>query len=111
MAAEMERQICSLVDQQGGCEKIQKTPLPFVYASLIKQLMFLYLYSLPFVLVHHMGDALYATPLLVTVVALGMLGIDEAGVEIENPFGLDPNNLNLERLCETIAGDVKDLTQ
>jgi putative membrane protein len=58
-----------------------------------------------------MGDALYATPLLVTVVALGMLGIDEAGVEIENPFGLDPNNLNLERLCETIAGDVKDLTQ
>jgi putative membrane protein len=107
-AMEMEVLICVLVDQQGGCEKIQRTPLPFVYAALIKQLMFLYLYSLPFVLVPKLG---YAAPIVVTVVGLGMLGIEEAGVEIENPFGMDANNLPLERLCETIAGDVKDLTQ
>ena len=108
MAMEMERLINVLVDQQGGCEKIQKTPLPFVYATLIKQLMFLYLYSLPFVLASKLG---YAAPLVVAVVGLGMMGIEEAGVEIENPFGLDPNNLPLEKICETIAGDVKDLTQ
>src|SRR5207302_8554070 len=96
-AMELERLVCLLLDQQGGCEKIQKTPLPFVYATLIKQLMFLYLYSLPFVLAAKLG---YAAPLVVTVVGLGMMGIEEAGVEIENPFGLDPNNLPLERLCE-----------
>jgi putative membrane protein len=107
-AMEMEHLVCVLMDQQGGCEKIQKTPLPFVYAALIKQLMFLYLYSLPFVLVPKLG---YAAPVVVTVVGLGMLGIEEAGVEIENPFGSDANNLPLERLCEMIAGDVKDLTQ
>jgi ion channel-forming bestrophin family protein len=107
-AMEMERLVCVLLDQQGGCEKIKKTPLPFVYAALIKQLMFLYLYSLPFVLVHRMG---FAAPLVVTVVALGMLGIEEAGVEIENPFNLDANNLPLEQLCDKIAQDVKDLTQ
>jgi putative membrane protein len=107
-AMEMERLVCVLLDQQGGCEKIQKTPLPFVYATLIKQLLFLYLFSLPFVLATKLG---YAAPLVVTVVGLGMMGIEEAGVEIENPFGLDPNNLPLEGLCETIAGDVKDVTQ
>jgi putative membrane protein len=38
-----------------------------------------------------------------------MLGIEEAGVEIEAPFGLEPNQLPLDRICETIARDVADL--
>jgi len=106
-ATQMEQQICILLDQQGGCEKIKNTPLPFVYAALIKQLLLLYLYSLPFVLIK-MG---YAAPLVVVVVALGLLGIEEAGVEIENPFSPnDPNTLPLEKLCETITRDVTDLT-
>ncbi len=107
-AQQMEQLVCVLIDQQGGCEKIKKTPLPFVYAALIQQLLLLYLYSLPFALIPKMG---FAAPLVETVVALGMLGIEEAGVEIENPFGLDLNNLPLEKICETIARDVTDLTK
>src|SRR5262245_28887584 len=103
---EMERLICLLLDCQGGCEKIVRTPLPFVYAALIKQLLLLYLVSLPFVLVARMG---FAAPLVVAVVSLGLLGIEEAGVEIESPFGLDPNHLPLEEICETIARDVKEM--
>lgn len=106
-AMQMEHLICVLLDQQGGCEKIKKTPLPFVYAALIKQLLLVYLYSLPFVVVRMS----YAGPLVVTVVALGMLGIEEAGVEIENPFSPDdPNTLPLEEICERITRDVNNLT-
>ncbi|MEI7686477.1 MAG: bestrophin family ion channel, partial [Planctomycetota bacterium] len=60
----------------------ERTPMPFVYASLIKLILFVYLASLPFVLVSKMG---FAAPLVVAVVAFGMLGIEEAGVDIENP--------------------------
>jgi ion channel-forming bestrophin family protein len=42
-------------------------------------------------------------------VSLGMLGIEEAGVEIEDPFGLDPNHLPLDALCDMIRRDVDDL--
>jgi putative membrane protein len=104
-AMQMEGLVGSLVDQQGGCEKIRRTPLPFVYAALIKQILLVYLFSLPFVLVAKMG---YAAPLAVAVVALGMLGIEEAGVEIENPFDLDPNTLPLEGLCAMIARDTRE---
>jgi putative membrane protein len=48
-------------------------------------------------------------PLVVAGVSLGMLGIEEAGVEIEDPFGLEPNCLPLDALCATIARDVADL--
>ena len=34
-----------------------------------------------------------------------MLGIEEAGVEIERPFGTDPNCLPLEQICSSIARD------
>jgi putative membrane protein len=105
-AARLEGLVATLTDAQGGCEKILRTPMPFVYAALIKQVLLLYLASLPFVLVAKMG---FAAPIAVAVVALGMLGIEEAGVEIEDPFGTGPNHLPLDRICETIARDVAAL--
>jgi putative membrane protein len=107
LAARMETLVGILVDSQGGCEKIRRTPPPFVYAALIKQVLFIYLATLPFVLVERMH---FMAPLVVMGVSLGMMGIEEAGVEIEDPFGVDPNHLALEQICATIGRDVADLT-
>ncbi len=101
-AALMEMVLDSMVDAQGGCERIQRTPLPFVYAALIKQILLVYLMTLPLVLIAKMG---FAAPLAVAVVSFGMLGIEEAGIDIESPFGQGPNSLPLEQLCATIARD------
>lgn len=105
-AQTMEHSLNAMVNAQGGCERIEKTPLPFVYVTLIRQLLLIYLTSLPFVLVGRMG---YAAPLAVAVVSFGMLGIEEAGAEIERPFGVDPNCLPLEQICATIARDAATL--
>jgi putative membrane protein len=105
-ANRMEGLVGVLVDNQGGCEKIRRTPLPFVYAALIKQTLFLFLITLPFVLIAKMGPM---APLAVMCVSIVMLGIEEAGVEIEDPFGLDANHLNLDQICATIGRDVADL--
>ncbi|MFO0846242.1 MAG: bestrophin family ion channel [Gemmataceae bacterium] len=106
LAARMEELIGLLVDNQGACEKIHKTPLPFVYAALIKQVLLFYLATLPFVLVPKMH---FLAPLVVAGVSLGMLGIEEAGVEIEDPFRLDPNHLPLDAICEMIRRDADDM--
>jgi putative membrane protein len=103
-----DRVITDLVAAQGGCERIQRTPLPFVYASLIKLLILVYLITLPFVLVAKMD---FAAPLVVAVVALAMLGIEEAGVEIEDPFGRGPNHLALDQICAVIARDAAMLAE
>jgi putative membrane protein len=106
-AARLEGLVGALTDAQGACEKILRTPMPFVYAALIKQILLVYLASLPFVLVEVLK---IAAPLAVAGVSLGMLGIEEAGVEIEDPFGTCPNHLALDRICETIARDTAALT-
>jgi len=45
----------------------------------------------------------------VAAIAFGLLGIEEAGVEIEDPFGDDPNDLPLEAISATIGRDAQAL--
>ncbi len=97
-----EKLIAALVNAQGGCEKIQKTPLPFAYVSLIKMLILVYLATLPMVICGLLG---WWSPALMAILALGMFGMEETSVEIEDPFGTQPNCLKLEVLTITITRD------
>lgn len=108
LARSLEGSVCSLLDNQGGCERILKTPIPYAYAVHIKQLLMLYLITLPLVLVPVMS---WGAILAVGVIAFGLLGIEEAGVEIEDPFGDDPNDLPVENICAVIARDTAALAE
>jgi putative membrane protein len=99
---QLEDQMARLVDAQGGCERILKTPLPFAYVVMIKQLIMVYLLSLPFA-VGNISD--WWSPLLMAIIALGLFGIEEASVEIEDPFGKDENCLDMETYTMRIARD------
>lgn len=107
-AQSLESQVRMLVDNQGGCERILRTPIPFVYAVHIKQMLTLYLITLPFALVSEMGWAAIPT---VAAIGFGMIGIEVAGMEIEDPFGTDDNDLPLENICQTIARDAKKMSE
>lgn len=108
MAQALEGQVRNILDNQGGCERILRTPIPFAYAVHIKQLLMLYLITLPFILVVPMGWVAIPT---VAAIAFGLLGIEEAGVEIEDPFGDDPNDLPIETICATIGRDTTALAE
>lgn len=104
----LEEQLSKLVDAQGGCERIQKTPLPFVYVVMVKQLIVVYLLTLPVVLCNRCG---WWSPLLMAVVSLGLFGMEEASVEIEDPFGTDDNCLDMQTFAMTIARDAGQLAR
>lgn len=99
----LEDQLSRMVAAQGGCEKIRKTPLPFAYVVMIKQLMLVYLVTLPIAVCNHSG---WWSPVLVGIVSLGLLGMEEASVEIEDPFGTGENCLDMTTYTLTIARDV-----
>jgi putative membrane protein len=72
----------------------------------IKHLLFLYLLTLPLALIPYMGWL--AIPASI-VIAFGLLGIEEAGLEIEDPFGTDPNDLPVDYICDVVAKDTRAL--
>ena len=98
----MEDQMASLVNSQGACERILKTPLPFAYVVMIKQLILIYLLTLPFAVGDISG---WWAPLLMAIIALALFGIEEASVEIEDPFGRGENCLDMEAFTIRIARD------
>jgi len=98
----MEDQLSKLVDAQGACEKIRKTPMPFVYVVMIKQLILVYLLTLPFAVGRECG---WWSPVVMAIVSLGLFGMEEAGVETEDPFGTDENCLDMETYTLTITRD------
>ena len=84
--ASLDQNVELLVDYLGGCERIATTPLPFAYMVHLFRVMIVYCFSLPFALVDSFG---WLTVPAILGVAYTFFGIEEIGVEIENPFGDD----------------------
>jgi putative membrane protein len=61
---------------------------------------------LPFQLVRDLG---WWTGLFVALISFTLLGIEGIGVEIENPFGYDANDLPLDTICNTVKQDIEEL--
>jgi len=95
-----------LVDYLGSCERILRTPMPLAYSIHLKQLLLLYCLMLPFEIVSTMG---WLTGIVSALTSFTLLGIEEIGVEIENPFGRDPNDLPLDSICDNLRRHVEDL--
>lgn len=103
---ELDRNVQQLVDYTGGCERIRRTPLPFVYVAHLRRALILYCFTLPLALVGSYGWATIGVVMLLSYI---LLGIEEIGVEIENPFGKDVNDLPLEGFCATVERDLAAL--
>ncbi len=102
----LQSNLKSMIDSIGGCERILRTPLPLAYVIHLKQLVLIYCILLPFQLVKDLG---WWTGLFVSLISFTLLGIEEIGIEIENPFGYDANDLPLDTICNTVKQDIEEL--
>lgn len=83
-----------------------KTPLPLAYSIAISQITWLYVLFLPFQLYAKLG---WFTVPGTVVAAYIILGLAAIGREIENPFGMDVNDLSLSRYCTMLELDLNML--
>jgi putative membrane protein len=100
----MNSQINALVEGLTSCERILKTPLPIAYSIYLKRLILIYCIGLPF---HLVIDIHWLTAIAVGLVSFILMGVEQIGNEIENPFGHDFNDLPIDAICEGIAANVE----
>jgi ion channel-forming bestrophin family protein len=103
-AAQIDANVTSLTTVLTGCERIKNTPIPFTYNLLLHRTAYLYCFLLPFGLVDSIG---FMTPFVVGIVSFTFFGLDALGDEIEEPFGVLPNDLALSSMCRTIERDLR----
>lgn len=101
-------QLQSLLDILGACERIKKTPIPFSYAVYIKIFIVAYTLVMPFAL-----DSTFhlMTIPLTMFVFFAFIGIELMAEEIEDPFGLDCNDLPTGTIAHTIKENVFEILE
>ena len=104
LAANIDENFTAITTFFTGCERIKNTPIPFTYNLLLHRTAYLYCFLLPFGLVDSIG---FMTPFVVGIVSFTFFGLDALGDEIEEPFGILPNDLALSSMCRTIERDLR----
>ncbi len=96
----------ALMDSVGACERIKNTPIPFSYSLFLKKFIFIYVTTLPLAFVTVFG---YWSALIATFVFYVLVSMEVLAEEIEDPFGMDDNDLPTDQLCERIRANVEEV--
>jgi len=99
-------QATAFMDICGGCERIKNTPIPYSYSSFLKKFIVIYSLTLPFGFVFSLGYL--AIPVVVFIFYV-LASLELIAEEIEDPFGVDANDLPLGRLSDMIGANCRDL--
>lgn len=92
----IDERLATISAVQAGCERIKGTPLPFAYTLLLQRTAYIFCLLLPIGLVSSAG---WSTPLFTALVAYTFFGLDALSEELEEPFGLEANDLALDAIC------------
>lgn len=95
--------LSSLNEVLAGTERVLNTPLPIAYSIAISQITWVYVIALPFQLWKALGWITIPGTLVGAYIILGIAAI---GHEIENPFGLDVNDLPLDKFCQQLRDEM-----
>ncbi|MBL4689316.1 MAG: hypothetical protein JKY37_32285 [Nannocystaceae bacterium] len=101
----IDRSLTTILDVQGGCERIKNTPFPKGYGFIADRLVLTYAVLLPFALVHTLGWMAIPANVLV---CLSFSLISEAGRVLEDPFNLFWNGLPLSNMSQTIERNLRE---
>ncbi|RUM96262.1 hypothetical protein EET67_19050 [Pseudaminobacter arsenicus] len=92
----IDERLATIAAVQAGCERIKGTPLPFAYTLLLQRTAYIFCLLLPIGLVSSAG---WSTPLFTALVAYTFFGLDALSEELEEPFGMEANDLALDAIC------------
>jgi ion channel-forming bestrophin family protein len=101
-----DQDLVRFLDVCGGCERILRTRIARSYRAFARQCVLLVLITLPWGIVHDFQG--WTIPLTI-ITAYFMLGLEIVAEHVEEPFGYDEDDLDLDGLCDTIDNSVREI--
>jgi putative membrane protein len=102
----LDSNLDSLMNAQGGTERIKNTPMPKQYDYFPQLFVQIYCLLLPLALVVNMG---WYTPLGSTLVGFIFLALDKTGRDLENPFDNMIYDVPLTAITTTINVNLRQM--
>ncbi|KAJ8519419.1 hypothetical protein ONZ45_g3612 [Pleurotus djamor] len=107
IATALTNNLSMLQDTMSNLDRIRSTPLPFAYQAHLRMSLWLYLFFLPFQILGAFSHLVIPATAFASFLLLGFL---EIGQEIEDPFGYDANDLDVDSFCLTIERELHEIT-
>jgi putative membrane protein len=102
----IDQSLASLMDAQGGAERIKNTPMPKQFDFFPRFFVQLYCIFLPIGLVPELG---WYTPLGSTLVGFLFLALERIGRVLEDPFENRINDVSMTAIATTIEINLRQL--
>jgi ion channel-forming bestrophin family protein len=99
----LDQHAASLMNICGACERIQKSPISISYRWYIRQAIAIYMLTVPWGLVQTFD---WWTIPAVAMLGYFMVGVEMIAESVEDPFGVDEDDIMLDDLCRTIERSV-----
>lgn len=103
----LETNLNNIIDMVGGCERIANTPMPPAFAYFVKQALLFYALMFPFGWLNTFGFLIIPMMLMIIYVLLGLEMLSE---ELEEPFHIGDNGLNLDVIAKNIELNVEQIS-
>lgn len=81
------------------------TPQPFPMVQMTRTFLFAYVFTLPFVLAKDITQA-SALLFITFFITYGFIGLELSNIEMDDPFGDDPNDFNVEAIATNAYRDI-----
>ena len=102
----LDTNLKTFADINGACERIKNTPIPYSYSLFLKKFVFIYVTTMPLAFV---ASFKYWSVLITTLVFYVLVSMEILAEEIEDPFGIDANDLPTDELCEKIKANIQEI--
>lgn len=100
----IDRNLDSLANAQGGCERIKNTPMPKQYDYFPQLFVQMYCLVLPLGLIENLG---WYTPVGSTLVGFMFLALDKIGRDLEDPFDNTVFDIPMTSITKTIETNLR----
>ena len=98
--------ILALLRAMTGCERINTTPMPFNYLTILRIFMVLWGLTYPLFIFGLFGWI--ALPLCIFILFI-LIKLEQMAGEMQEPFGFDTYDLALEEICTRIEQDLHEI--
>mmetsp|Transcript_22222 Transcript_22222/g.65839 ORF Transcript_22222/g.65839 Transcript_22222/m.65839 type:complete len:228 (-) Transcript_22222:252-935(-) len=88
-----------------GLKKLITTPFPFPLVQMARTFLFFWIFTLPFTLVREISEPVQVM-LIVFFTTYGFIGLEYVSMELDDPFGDDPNDFDDLGMAQMVFEDI-----
>jgi putative membrane protein len=99
----LEQRIMALTTAYNALHRLVTVQLPFPLLQMSRTLLFTWVFTIPFVLEKYMG---MLSPCFTFFMTFTFIGLEFTAIELDDPFGDDPNDIPVESMCYAMLEDI-----